>query len=98
MAHPSQAEGLSVAGLYYDGVVDETRLQEVLELHKRDTVSTFGTRCSRRVSKTENTTNTGKESASTLSHSSLPESEKENSNSINESSQEKLKVSTNTCT
>jgi len=41
MAHPSWAEGLSVAGLYYDGVVDETRLQEVLELHKRDTVSTF---------------------------------------------------------
>ena len=98
MAHPSWAEGLSVAGLYYDGVVDETRLQEVLELHKRDTVSTFGTRCSRRVSKTVNTTNTGKESASTLSHSSL-QSEKENSNSIdriNESSQEKLKVNANT--
>ena len=37
MAHPRWA-GLSVAGLYYDGVVDERILQEVLELHKRDTV------------------------------------------------------------
>ena len=47
MAHPRWAEGLSVAGLYYDGVVDERKLQEVLELHKRDSVSTFGTRSSR---------------------------------------------------
>ena len=51
MAHPRWAEGLSVAGLYYDGVVDECKLQEILELHKRDTVSTFGTRSSCRVAK-----------------------------------------------
>jgi len=95
MAHPSWA-GLSVAGLYYDGVVDESRLQEVLELHKRDTVSTFGTRCSLRMSKTENTANPGKESVNTLSHSSLLEIERVNSDSINESSQEKQKVSANT--
>ena len=67
MVHLSWAEGLSVAGLYYDGVVDESKLQEVLELHKRDTVSTFGTRCSHRMSKTENTANPGQESANTLS-------------------------------
>ena len=53
MAHPRWAEGLSVAGLYYDGVVGESKLQEVLELHKRDTVSTIGTRYSRRVAKHE---------------------------------------------
>ena len=41
---PKWTEGLSVAGLYYDGIVDEGKLDEVLELHKRDTVSTFGTR------------------------------------------------------
>jgi len=46
MAHHSWAESLSVAGIYYDGGVDESKLQEVLELHKRGTVSTFGTRCS----------------------------------------------------
>ena len=51
MSVPKWAEGLSVAGLYYDGVVDECSLQGTLELHKRDTVSTFGTRSSRRVSK-----------------------------------------------
>ena len=33
MVHPRW-----VAGLYYDGVVGESKLQEVLELHKRDTV------------------------------------------------------------
>ena len=89
MAHPRWAEGLSVAGLYYDGVVDERKLQEVLELHKRDTVSTFGTRSSRRVAKNKSTSNTGKESSTTLAHSSPQESEKENNNSINGSTQEK---------
>ena len=47
---PKWTEGLSIAGLYYDGIVDGGKLDEVLELHKRDTVSTFGTRSSRRVS------------------------------------------------
>ena len=60
----SWAESLSVAGIYYDGGADESKLQEVLELHKRGTVSTFGTRCSHRASKNENTSSTGKESAS----------------------------------
>ena len=50
MSVPNWAEDLFVAGLY-DGVVDECNLQGTLELHKRDTVSTFGTRSSRRVSK-----------------------------------------------
>ena len=51
MSAPTWAEGLTVAGLYYDGIIDESKLQDTLELHKRDTVSTFGTRSSRRVSK-----------------------------------------------
>ena len=51
MAASRWADGLTVAGLYYDGVIDEKRLQDTLELHKRDTVSTFGTRSSRRVEK-----------------------------------------------
>ena len=47
---PKWTEGLTVAGLYFDGIVDGDKLDEVIELHKRDTVSTFGTRSSRRVS------------------------------------------------
>ena len=91
MAHLRWAEGLSVAGLYYDGVVDESKLQEVLQLHKRDTVITFGTRSSRRVARNESTSNTGKGSSITLAHSGP--SEKENDDSINESTQEKPMVS-----
>ena len=49
MESPKWAEGLTVAGLYFDGIVDGDKL-EVIELHKRDTVSTFGTCSSRRVS------------------------------------------------
>jgi hypothetical protein len=49
MESPKWTEGLTVAGLYFDGVVDGDKLDEVIELHKRDTVSTFGTRSSRRV-------------------------------------------------
>ena len=33
-------------GVYYERVVDGQVIDEVLELHKRDTVSTFGTRSS----------------------------------------------------
>ena len=51
MSCPRWAEGLSVAGLYYDGVIDGCKLQTTLELHKRDTTSTFGTHSSRRVSR-----------------------------------------------
>lgn len=47
---PTWATDLSVSGLYYDGVLDKNKLQDVLELHKRDTVSTFGTRSSSGVS------------------------------------------------
>ena len=45
------AKGLTRYGQYYAGIVDESQLDGVLELHKRDTVSTFGTRSSRRVTK-----------------------------------------------
>ncbi len=33
----------------YEGIVNEERLGNILELHKRDTVSSVGTRSSRRV-------------------------------------------------
>ena len=46
---PTWASGLSASGLYYQGILDRNQLEEVLELHKRDTVSTFGTRSSFRV-------------------------------------------------
>ena len=52
------AEGVSVTGLYYDGVLEESKLQELLELHKRYCM--FGTRSSRRVAKIESTSNTVK--------------------------------------
>ena len=40
------AKELTRYGLFYAGIVDESQLDEVFELHKRDTVSTFGTRSS----------------------------------------------------
>lgn len=46
---PEWSNGLERKGLYFEGIVDSAQLNEVLELHKRDTVSTFGTRSSRRV-------------------------------------------------
>jgi len=51
MAVPVWAEGLTRYGLYYAGIVDESQLDKILEVHKRGTVSTFGTRSSRRVTK-----------------------------------------------
>ena len=47
---PKWTEDISIAGLYYDGIVDRGKLNEVLEPHKRDTVSTFRTHSSLRVS------------------------------------------------
>ena len=46
---PVWAKYLVQSGLYYEGTVTECELEKVLELHKRDTVTTFGTRSSRRV-------------------------------------------------
>ena len=53
-------KGLERKGLYYEGIIDGSRLDSVLELHRRSTVSTFGTRRSSRVSvatQTEKLTN-----------------------------------------
>jgi len=36
---------------YYEGIVDEEKIDEVLEFHRRDTISTFGTRSSCRVAR-----------------------------------------------
>lgn len=42
---------LQVNGVNFEGAVEEEMLENKLELHKRNTVSTFGTRSSRRVAK-----------------------------------------------
>ena len=41
--------GLTKYGSYYSGIIEENRIDEVLELHRRGMMSTFGTRSSRRV-------------------------------------------------
>ena len=46
---PAWSTDLERKGLYFEGIVDAAVLDEVLEVHKRDTVSTFGIRSSRRV-------------------------------------------------
>ena len=43
------SKGLSRSGLYYEGFVDEGDLDRVLELHKRSTGTTYGTRTSSRL-------------------------------------------------
>ena len=40
--------GLKRSGLYLEGIVEASSLNNVLEAHKRHTVSTFGTRTSSR--------------------------------------------------
>ena len=46
--------GLHQRGLYFEGVIEKSNFDSVLEAHKRDTVSTFGTRTSRTNDKQEN--------------------------------------------
>ena len=48
---PKWAQGLTANNLNFEGIVDGDMLENILELHKRDTVSTFGTRSSRRVTR-----------------------------------------------
>ena len=52
--YPAWAHGLTDNNLNYEGVIEGEMLEKTLELHKRDTVSTFGTRSSRRAT-TSNT-------------------------------------------
>ena len=61
---PSWAKGLQKSGLYYEGFVDN--LDETLEAHRRCTVTTYGTR-------------TSKKPAGTISHS---EHDKENNSNV----------------
>ena len=74
MSAPRRADGLTAAGLYYDGVVDESKLQDTLELHRRDTVRTFGTRSSHRVSKHTKTEPLGETQVVTKGQCDLPNS------------------------
>ena len=46
--------GLHQRGLYFEGTVDGSDFNSVLEVHKRDTVSTFGTRSSRSCTQSSN--------------------------------------------
>ena len=41
-SYPTWAEGLKKSGLYYDGFVDD--IESVLEQHRKDTVTFYGTR------------------------------------------------------
>ena len=61
-------EGLEQKGLYYEGIIDGTRLDSVLELHRRSTVSTFGTRRSSRVSATQTDKPTNSENVRDLNN------------------------------
>ena len=45
-SQPSWSKGLKRSGLYYESIVDDCN--QVLELHRRSTMSTFGTRTSYR--------------------------------------------------
>ena len=45
-SQPSWSKGLKRSGLYYEGIVDDC--DQVLELHRRSTMSTFRTRTSYR--------------------------------------------------
>ena len=46
--HHSWTQGLNRVGLYYSGFVDN--LEDVLEMHRRSTLTTYGTRTSKKPS------------------------------------------------
>ena len=48
-------------GNYYEGIVDEGKINEVLEIHRRDTVSLFRTRSSCRVAQAKSSAETRNE-------------------------------------
>ena len=90
MLAPRWSDGLTAAELYYNGVVDESKLQDTLELHKRDTVSTFGTRSSCRVSKHIKTEPLGETQVVTKDQWDLPNSDTTNLDTTSESSKENI--------
>ena len=46
--HPAWTRGLNKSGLYYEGFVDD--LEDTLEAHRRYTLTTYGTRTSKKPS------------------------------------------------
>ena len=48
--HAKWCVGLRSSGLYKEGVIDGSHLESLLEAHRRETASTFGTRRSYRTS------------------------------------------------
>ena len=43
---PAWAEKLHRYGNYYEGIVDSDEVDRIMELHKRETVTSYGTRTS----------------------------------------------------
>ena len=43
---PAWAEKLQKHGNYYEGIVESDKVDHILELHKRETVTSYGTRTS----------------------------------------------------
>ena len=62
--HPAWARGLKKCGLYYEGFVDD--LEDTLEAHRRCTLTTYGTRTSKKPS--GSTIEVDKENNSTLAN------------------------------
>ena len=56
---------LKPSGLYYDRFIPGKELNDILEIHRRDTASTFGTRESSNVTATATTESVSKSSGST---------------------------------
>ena len=56
---------LKPSGLYYDGFIPGKELNDILEIHRRDTASTFGTRKSSNVTAAATTESASKSSGST---------------------------------
>jgi len=51
--YPSWTQGLSQYRNYYEGTVEEDKLDKTLELHKRDAATIFGIRSSHEVKKSK---------------------------------------------
>ena len=56
---------LKPSGLYYDGFISGEEVNDLLEYHRRDTASTFGTRKSSNISAVATTASAPKSSGST---------------------------------
>ena len=65
-ACPKWSESLQKRGTYYEGYVDD--LESVLEAHRRDTVTSWGTRRSSKAQRTDNKKNLAPSASSVPDH------------------------------